>query len=129
MRYLLDTHILIWFSAKSKELSDSARKAIEDSENSSYFISIASLWEIAIKHNLGKIKLEIPLSGYKKLIEENYFEFLPISFEHILAVSSLPLHHRDPFDRILISQAMEENLTIISRDKNFRLYKDINLLW
>lgn len=129
MRYLLDTHTLIWFSNADKELSTRAKLTIENYHENLSYVSIATLWEIAIKVNIGKLKLKHPSEEYKLKLLENNIEVLPVTFESTLLVSSLPLFHRDPFDRILIAQAMEEKLTIISRDKNFQLYKNIHLLW
>ena len=129
MKYLLDTHTLIWFFSADKQLSNKAKKTIDSFSENMCFVSIASLWELAIKINLGKIEITPAFSEIKLNILKFNFEILPISFEHTLIVSALPLFHRDPFDRILIAQAMEENLSIISRDKNFQLYKNVNLLW
>ncbi len=129
MKILLDTHTFIWFINGDKELSLKAKNTIESSETTHRFISMASLWEIAIKINAGKLTLNRPFSEIISEIELNFFELLQINFEHTLRVSSMTLHHRDPFDRILIAQAQEENLTVISKDKNFSLYKNIKLLW
>ena len=129
MRFLLDTHALIWYLSADKQLSASAKKQIDNFPDTTCFASIASFWEIAIKINLGKIKFTHSFAELKSKVTESNFEILAVAFEHILTVSSLPLHHRDPFDRILIAQAMNENLTIISRDPNFKLYKNIHLLW
>ena len=129
MRFLLDTHAFIWFTNGDKQLSEKAREVIEPIERSEVFFSVASLWEIAIKVNVGKLFLNKEYSTIISELQINNFELLPIKFEHTLIVSSLPLHHRDPFDRILIAQAQEENLTIITKDKNFSLYKNIKLLW
>jgi PIN domain nuclease of toxin-antitoxin system len=129
MKYLLDTHTLIWFLSADKQLSSTAKEQIDSSPQTSCLVSMASFWEIAIKINLGKIKFKHSFAELNTKVIESNFEVLLVSFEHTLIVSSLPLHHRDPFDRILIAQAIGENLTIISRDKNFRLYKNINLLW
>lgn len=129
MRYLLDTHTIIWFSNADKELSKRAKSTIENYQENICYVSIASLWEIAIKVNIGKLKLKHPLDDYKLKLIENNIDILPLTFEHILLVSALPIIHRDPFDRIIITQAQEESLTIITHDKNFQLYKNIHLLW
>ena len=129
MQYLLDTHTFIWFINGDDQLSTNAKRQILDFPNSTCFVSIASLWEIAIKINLRKLTFKKTLKEVYLEISTNRFELLPLTFKHTLHVSTLPLKHRDPFDRILIAQAMEENLTIISRDKNFQLYKNIHLLW
>lgn len=121
-QYLLDTHTLIWFIGGNKELSETARQAIEG-ENATNFVSIASLWEIAIKMSLGKLELKTPFKQINSQLSENGFEILPVTFEDTLTVSTLPFHHRDPFDRIIIAQAVTNGLTIISRDEHFPSYK------
>jgi len=127
MKILLDTHTFLWFLAGASELSKPARAYIENPENEKY-ISIASFWEISIKNSLGKLTLDVPFIELKTEAIKNNFQLLPISFEDTLQLNSLPFHHRDPFDRIIISQAKENNLTILSCDSNFGQY-DIHLLW
>ncbi len=126
-QYLLDTHTLIWFIGGNKELSQVARQSIEaiDATN---FVSIASLWEIAIKISLGKLELKTPFNQINRQILENGFEILPITFDDTLTVSALPFHHRDPFDRIIIVQAITNGLTIISKDEHFSSY-DAKVIW
>lgn len=124
---LLDTHTLIWYINGDVELSNSARNAIEK-VNATNFLSIASLWEIAIKISLGKLELRKPFSQLHTQIVANNFELLPITFEDTLTISMLSFEHRDPFDRLIIAQAMNNNLTVISRDKHFSSYK-IKTLW
>jgi len=124
---LLDTHTLIWHINGDPELSLNARRAIE-SENTINFVSIASLWEMAIKINLGKLELQTPFSQIGRQIEANGFEILPVTFEDTLTLSTLPLYHRDPFDRIIIVQSFNNRLNLISRDKNFDLYK-ARVIW
>ena len=121
MRLLIDTHILIWFLEGNKLLSKSRRQIIANPQND-IFISIASLWEMAIKISIGKLTLAKPLADVLKQIVIEGFEILSILPEHTLQVSNLPLHHRDPFDRILIAQSQVENLGIITGDGNFRGY-------
>ncbi|MCP9493386.1 MAG: type II toxin-antitoxin system VapC family toxin [Pyrinomonadaceae bacterium MAG19_C2-C3] len=122
MKLLLDTHSFMWFVAGDTRLSKTAREAIEDAANEK-FVSVASAWEIAIKHSLGKIVLsepyEIFMSGQ---IAVNGFELLNITVEHTAIVANLELHHRDPFDRLLIAQAMVEGMTIVSKDDAFKAY-------
>ncbi len=122
---LLDTHTFIWFVIGDDQLSIKARKSIESGTN---YLSIASLWEIAIKVNLGKLKLNVPYEEIITQIAENNFQILPITFEDTLRVSTLQLHHGDPFDRILIAQSMNNKLSIISKDINFSQY-NIDLIW
>ena len=121
MQLLIDTHILIWFLEGNNLLSKPNRQIIADSNND-VFISIASLWEIAIKISIGKLTLNNPLADVIKQIAADDIEILPISPEHILSVSTLPFHHRDPFDRIIISQAQIENLPIMTKDQEFSNY-------
>lgn len=128
MNFLLDTHTFLWFLEGNNNLSKNARANIENTENVK-FISIASIWEVAIKMNLGKLKLDIKLEDFKLEILRNNFEISPLDFEHIIELSKLEIIHKDPFDRIIISQAVSENYTIISNDSNFGLYKSLKLLW
>ena len=121
MRLLIDTHILIWFLEGNKSLSNSHQKIIEESNND-VLLSIASLWEIAIKISIGKLTLSQPLGDVIKQIDAESIEILPISPEHTLQVSTMPFHHRDPFDRIIIAQCQVENLPVISNDKSFSDY-------
>ena len=127
MKVLLDTHTFLWFLAGNSELSKKARTLIENPKNEKY-ISIVSFWEIAIKNSLGKLTLDVPFAELKAEVIKNSFQILPITFEDTLQLSILPFHHRDPFDRIIISQAKVNQLTLISRDNNFSLYH-VNLLW
>lgn len=122
MKYLLDTHTLIWFLNGDKELSSKARKAIE-SNNVVNFVSIASLWEIAIKISLKKLELNVSFKVVNRLLEENGFLILPISPEDTVFISTLPFFHRDPFDRILIAQSINNDLTVITKDVSFEDYK------
>lgn len=127
MNNLIDTHAFIWFLNGEDQLSDKAKKAIED-EGAVNFISIASLWEIAIKISLGKLELNTPFSEISEQISKNGFQILPITFEDTLILSTLPFHHRDPFDRIIISQSLNNKLTIISKDEYFNDYQ-VDLTW
>lgn len=127
MKLLLDTHALIWFAEADSRLSSKAKKAIELPENSKE-ISMATLWEMAIKTGLGKLYLSRPLSMIISEIEANGFELLPIKAEHILQVETLQDIHRDPFDRMLIGQALSEDMVLISNEDVFDKY-GINRLW
>jgi PIN domain nuclease of toxin-antitoxin system len=127
MNYLLDTHALIWFLNGDKQISTKARKAIE-SDKANNFISIASIWEIGIKISLNRLSMNIEFSQLGEEIQNNGFEILPISFQDISTITSLPFHHRYPFDRLIISQAINANLTIVSKDEFFPNY-DVKLLW
>jgi PIN domain nuclease of toxin-antitoxin system len=122
MRVLIDTHILLWFQSLDPKLSASTRQRIELSPDD-HFVSQASLWEIAIKHSIGKLTLDRDLPTTFALIEEAGFSILPLERTHILALSTLPLHHRDPFDRMLIAQAKAEGMHIITADPHFGAYE------
>jgi PIN domain nuclease of toxin-antitoxin system len=114
MILLLDTHALIWFLENDPRLPTATRSQIETTPN--VFISIASIWEIAIKANIGKLTLSFPFSTIQpSLIAANITQ-LPISFDDLQIYLSLPLHHRDPFDRILIAQCLNHSLTLVSQD-------------
>lgn len=121
MKLLLDTHAFIWFINGDKSLSLKAKKEILKSSNSKFF-SIASIWEMAIKISLEKLKINYPFQEVFQQIQENGFEILPIIFEHTDLVRQLEFHHRDPFDRLLIAQAMWEGMTIVSKDEKFLNY-------
>lgn len=127
MNNLLDTHSFIWFIEGDNQLSKKARQSIEENDavNS---LSIASLWEMAIKVSLGKLKLKTGFSEISQQIFDNGFQILPITFEDTLIISTLPFHHRDPFDRILIAQSLTNKLAIISKDNIFDRY-GISLIW
>lgn len=126
MDYLLDTHTLLWFLDGSNDLSPTSRKIIEE-KNSVVLVSLVSIWEITIKQSLGKLVLNFDFLELKNKLDENDFQFLPIDYEHITRLSVLPMNHRDPFDRLLISQAITENLVLISKDSVFSSYQDLSL--
>ena len=122
MNYLLDTHGLIWFLTGDAQLSGNARTLIENEENR-IFISIASLWEMAIKFSLGKLNLGKPFEiMFPQELDMNSIEILPITVEHLKTVCILALHHRDPFDRLLVAQALAEKWSIISADAALDAY-------
>ncbi len=113
MKLLLDTNILIWAVANSDSLPAFARKALSD-PRSELYVSVASAWEIAIKANLGK--LVFPVDRLPALLDETGCIVLPIDLEHAIKAASLPMHHSDPFDRLLIAQAQLEGLTLVTSD-------------
>jgi PIN domain nuclease of toxin-antitoxin system len=123
----MDTHAFMWFVNGDSRLGANARQEIENQDNISY-LSIGSLWEIAIKINIGKLKLSYPYVTVIQQIEENGIELLPIKFLHTQQLINLPLHHRDPFDRLIIAQAMAEDMMIISKDENFNYYP-VEIVW
>lgn len=123
---LLDTHTFIWFSENDANLPSSIRETIEIAEN--VYVSIASLWEIAIKLSIGKLLLRKGYESIEAGLETTGITLLPISFADTVQVCKLPLHHRDPFDRMLIAQAINLSLAIVSRDVAFDAYP-INRVW
>jgi len=126
MRQLLDTHTLIWFVMGDSRISVSVRSQIENNDN---LLSVASVWEMAIKHSIGKLNFGMAFAEFiEQQIIINGIELLPITIDHIAVVSTLPLHHRDPFDRLLIAQAITENIPMLSADKIFDAYP-IRRLW
>jgi len=127
MEYLLDTHTLLWFLSNDKQLSSKALATIKPA-NTICFTSIVSLWEIAIKSSLNKLNLHVPFSDFEKQLYQNDIQILPLTFQDILTSHSQPFHHRDPFDRIIISQAIHHGLTIITKDSHFTQYA-VNTLW
>ena len=122
MKLLLDTHALLWFLANDPQLSATARENIENPTHEK-FVSAASLWEIAIKLSLDKLKLPRPFEEvFPKQLEVNGFELLPISCVQLYQLAALPFHHRDPFDRLLIALALADGMTIVTRDPEFSKY-------
>ncbi|MGB6300531.1 MAG: type II toxin-antitoxin system VapC family toxin [Rivularia sp. (in: cyanobacteria)] len=119
MKFLLDTNTLIWWLANDATLSQTAIKIIANPDNL-IFVSAASAWEIAIKKQIGKLNIPDDLETQ---IEQNEFQALSITLSHAAYIEKLPLHHKDPFDRIIISQAICENMKIITRDKKFDIYQ------
>lgn len=125
--YLLDTHILLWFLEGNEKLSSQARQAIQSTTNPC-FVSIASIWEIVIKLNLGKLNLGIELDELKALLKHSEIGILPITFDHLMRLMNLPDIHRDPFDRVIIAQSIHEDLTLISQDKAINRYKGLKVI-
>ena len=128
MNILLDTHAFLWLVTGDERLSETARQTFLNSENRLFF-SAASLWEICIKMSLGKISLK---TGWFQTIqaemEINAIQWLPIEMPHCVEVTKLPFHHRDPFDRMLIAQAITQDMQLLSRDKRLSAY-DIKRIW
>ena len=122
MKFLLDTHTFLWFVNDNPKLSARLKDLIEDENNVSY-LSIASLWEMSIKYNLGKLTLA---PDYEEFIEEEVVKssinLLNIELEHLKINATLPFHHRDPFDRLIIAQSLAEELPIITVDSAFDKY-------
>jgi len=128
MRLLLDTHAFLWFLLDDPGLSETARNLIADPGND-IEISPASYWEIAIKIGLGKYSLPEPYDTFmERELAENDFRILPILPRHTSVLTTLPLHHRDPFDRLLVSQAISEGIPLVSNDPALDVYT-IQRLW
>ena len=122
-KYLLDTHVLLWWFSADKQLGYSAKKTIADTNNQ-IFCSVASYWEMVIKQSLGKLKF--PKKMFET-IEDGGIFIVPIEVRHVLELQDLPPIHKDPFDRMLIAQAQADNLTVITADVNIQKYQ-INTL-
>ena len=128
MRYLLDTNALLWFLAGDKKLSGRARQLVEDPSNEK-FLSIVSLWEVAIKVRLEKLELDKPFEQvFPERLDFNGIQILDITVDSLITLTTLPFHHRDPFDRLIIAQGLVEGLPIISVDTVFDAY-GINREW
>lgn len=128
MKFLLDTHSLIWFFSGHPNLSNTAHTLMED-VNHQKLISIASVWEMAIKQSKGKLTITLPLEEYiTQKIQLEDFEILPIQLKHLAMISTLPFNHNDPFDRLLITQSIVEKIPILSRDVAFDAY-GVNRIW
>ncbi|MDJ0661469.1 MAG: type II toxin-antitoxin system VapC family toxin [Crocosphaera sp.] len=124
--FLLDTHAFIWLSENDPNLPSNLREMINVADN--VYLSIVSLWEIAIKLNLGKLSLKRSYETIEQELKSSDILLLPISFIDTLQIYRLPLHHRDPFDRMLIAQAISKSLILISRDTQFDAYP-IQRIW
>lgn len=128
MNILLDTHAFLWFVDDNPRLSQAARVLIE-AEDSQPFLSMASLWEMAIKISLGKLQLEQPYEAFvPQQLALNGIGILNFSLEHIAEISHLPFHHRDPFDRMIAVQSRTEKMTLVSADTSFDAY-EVERVW
>ena len=122
MRILLDTHVWLWMALTPDRLSKSVRRLVETRENE-LVLSAASTWEMAIKYRLGKLKLPgDPAAVAPEWMARSMVDPLPVLHSHALHVATLPLHHYDPFDRLLVAQAQLEDLTVLTADGDFELY-------
>ena len=128
MKYLLDTHALLWITTDDPKLSKKAKNIYLDAENE-ILLSIVSIWELAIKSSLGKITFQKDLDDFVDVhIKGNNIEILKIELPHVLRIEKLPFHHRDPFDRLIIAQSIEDNLKILGADNTFDKYK-VKRIW
>jgi len=122
MKLLLDTHIFIWWANEPERLPDKANVALQDGAND-LILSAVSAWEIQIKIQLGKLRLRQSLAELiKSQRETNDLQILPLELGHVLTIDTLPFHHKDPFDRLLIAQCVSERLTLVTADDNFSAY-------
>jgi PIN domain nuclease of toxin-antitoxin system len=127
MHYLLDTHVLLWLLTDEQTIPAATRQMLADPANS-LAVSVVSIWEIAIKRRLGKLTLSQPTQAIIDELTRLDIALVPILSQHVLLVEQLPLHHSDPFDRLIIAQAMVENQIIVSRDRYFATYP-VSVRW
>lgn len=128
MKLLLDTHAFLYWDMHKEKLSDKALELLENPQNDLY-LSLVSIWEIQIKMQIGKLTLTLPLPTTIQAHQQaNQIQLLPITPAHIYNLSQLPFHHKDPFDRMLLSQAMTEDVALLSQDSKFAAY-GANVIW
>ena len=129
MNILLDTHVFIWLDTQPEKLSKTAFDLCRDESNQMY-LSMASIWEMQIKNQLGKLSFDVSIAEMVLIQQQdNELQILEIQLEHIYRLSDLSKHHNDPFDRLLLSQSLEKNMPIISADTKFEQYDDVTVLW
>jgi PIN domain nuclease of toxin-antitoxin system len=129
MKILLDTHAFLWLVMDDPKLSSTAKNIFLDNANE-ILLSAVSGFEIAVKYSLGKLELsEEPKSFVENRVQANALTILPVKMQHTLKLAELPFHHRDPFDRLLIAQALVENVPILSKDAIFSNYQELNCIW
>jgi PIN domain nuclease of toxin-antitoxin system len=131
-RFLLDSHVFLWAKENPGKIGEEALAAIKASQNE-MLVSIAGLWELAIKAANGKLPTYAAMiaggsDGLTRSLRDSKMELLPLELSHALAAAALPQHHRDPFDRMMIAQAFAENLTLITRDRVFSRYAGLKVL-
>lgn len=127
MKLLLDTQVFIWFVSGDRSLSVRAKQAMEHAKAELY-LSAASAWEMAIKIGLDKLVLPLPLDELLYNVEEGGIRMLTVNWKHSMVLQTLPNHHRDPFDRMLVAQSIVEDMTLVSGDKAMKHYK-VPLIW
>ncbi len=123
MNLLLDTHIALWAITDSPKLPEKARELIQ-SPKTTVWISVASVWEIAIKHSLGRGDMPVSSHDAVRYFQESGYRFLPVEAEHAIAIEELATHHQDPFDRILVAQALVEPMRLMTHDALVARYSD-----
>ena len=124
MKNILDTHTVLWF-LNGEKLTEKAKDLIINGEN---YISVVSLWEVAIKMNIGKYNFDGGFSAFRELVKNNGLIVLPLKDEYMERLFELPLIHRDPFDRLIIATTLAENLTLLTTDENIQKY-DVPWIW
>lgn len=128
MKILLDTHTFLWAITDDRRLSAPARKAFS-AANNEVLLSVASIWEILVKSETGRLPFPRPIGAYLRAqLSKTAITVLPILLSHVLELEQLPSHHRDPFDRIILAQAIAEKLPVVSADAKFRSYP-VEILW
>lgn len=128
MRLLLDTHTFLWWDSQPNRLPAKVLALCKDTQNE-IFLSVASIWEMQIKHQLGKLELHLPLDRLvSEQVQKNAIQILPIQTAHVLGISALPNVHKDPFDRLLIAQANVEKMVFLSGDGVFDQYP-VQIIW
>ena len=127
MNFILDTHTLIWFFESDTQLSDTAKAMIESTENQS-FLSVASVWEMAIKQGIGKLNLNKSVDQIISHIMRDGVELIDITADHALKTGELEMHHKDPFDRLIISQSLYLDYPVIGKDEIFDIYS-VKRIW
>lgn len=127
MRLLLDTHAFLWFAVGDRRLSRRARAAMEH-DDAELYVSAASIWEMAIKAGLGRLSLPLPVEAYVAEKIASGYRMMAVTWAQAAGVQQLPLHHRDPFDRLLIAQSRAERCPIVTGDRVFRRY-GIDVIW
>ena len=126
MKVLIDTHVLLWGLQDEAKLSERVRSLLPVAD---VWISVASLWEILAKVQVGRLVLPAPVGDYLAAkLTANGVSVLPLTFDHVRRLEELPLHHRDPFDRILIAQSLNESMPLVSADQQFKRY-EVELIW
>ena len=124
----MDTHVLLWFLSGDDSLSVKVKKILKNTSNPC-FVSIASIWEIAIKLNIGKLQLDYDFDKLAELLYDNEIEIIQMTFDHVSTLLTLDDFHRDPFDRIILSTAKFEQIPIISKDQAFSNYEGVEVVW
>ncbi len=132
-RYLIDSHVLLWLVGGDRPIPQAVRAVLQDADNDLY-VSVVGIAELCIKSGLGKLVLppavmSDPLARFTVILSENSIEPLPLTLSHAARLRDLPRHHGDPFDRLMIAQAMAENLTVVTHDRAFAAYEGLAVLW